>query len=565
VVLDLSHSMNTADLKPSRLERAKFKIKDIFQQQDEGVFGLVVFAGDAFVISPLTRDGGTIVAMLQALQPGIMPAQGSRVDLGLLKAGELLKQAGRQRGEILLLADSYADARTIEAAAELNRQGFITSVLGIGTGSGAPLPTGQGGFARDAEGKVITTRLESEKMRALADSGGGDYVALSADNTDVRELLSGRVQGSRQRADDRFSETARWKETGPWLVLLLLPLAALAFRRGWLLSLCFLVISGLPAEPAMAYTMKDLWQRHDQQAYQALSSGDAETAATLSRDPMARGAAEFRLGNFDRAVQEFANAPGPDADYNRGNALAKLGKYEEAIKAYDEALRARGDMEDASFNKSLVEQLLQQQKAQQQKQQQNQGEGQNTAENQAQQEQADDSQQSNAGQQQAGQEESQDSGREGSSQQDGTSAASDDPDKTEAGQSAGQQQAQPEGDEQGNNAFSEAVEKMNQDNEATTGADTGLDQASAAEDDSRQAEQREEKSSTTTAAEQGMPGSAADVEPRANELDTEEQMAAEQWLRRIPDDPAGLLRRKLRYQYIQRGGRPGESTEAKPW
>ena len=94
IVLDLSLSMNTTDLKPARIERARFKISDILAQQQEGVIGLVVFAGDAFVVSPLTRDGETIAAQLQALKPGIMPVQGSRADLGLLKAGELLKQAG---------------------------------------------------------------------------------------------------------------------------------------------------------------------------------------------------------------------------------------------------------------------------------------------------------------------------------------------------------------------------------------------------------------------------------------------------------------------------------------
>jgi Ca-activated chloride channel family protein len=106
VVMDLSLSMNSSDLKPSRMERARFKVSDILAKQQEGVIGLVVFAGDAFVVSPLTRDGETISAMLPALKPDIMPVQGSRADLGLLKAAELLKQAGRMRGEVLLQPNS---------------------------------------------------------------------------------------------------------------------------------------------------------------------------------------------------------------------------------------------------------------------------------------------------------------------------------------------------------------------------------------------------------------------------------------------------------------------------
>jgi len=104
IVLDLSRSMSSSDLRPSRIERARFKVSDILKKQQEGVIGLVVFAGDAFVVSPLTRDADTISAMLPALKPGIMPVQGSRADLALLKAAELLRQAGRLQGEILLLA-----------------------------------------------------------------------------------------------------------------------------------------------------------------------------------------------------------------------------------------------------------------------------------------------------------------------------------------------------------------------------------------------------------------------------------------------------------------------------
>ena len=94
VVLDLSRSMYASDLQPSRLVRARYKIEDVLAQSGEGQTGLVVYAGDAFTVSPLTRDVNTIRALLPAVDPGIMPTQGSRADLGLLKAGELLRQAG---------------------------------------------------------------------------------------------------------------------------------------------------------------------------------------------------------------------------------------------------------------------------------------------------------------------------------------------------------------------------------------------------------------------------------------------------------------------------------------
>lgn len=370
IVLDLSLSMNSADLKPARIERARFKINDILAKQEEGVIGLVVFAGDAFIVSPLTRDGETISSLLPALTPDIMPVQGSRADLGLLKAGELLKQAGRIRGEILLLADSYSDGRTIKAASELRKQGVVTSVLGFGTEQGAPLPTGRGDFVRNKDGEVVTTRLDLSAMQELARAGGGEFVGLTAGDTDIQRLLNARVASTRSQLADEFDQTTRWKETGPWLVILLLPFAALAFRRGWLLSISLLAMTGLPVEPAMAFAMEDLWQRQDQQAHKALLDGDLEAAAKLARDPLRKGAAEYKQGNYEAAAKEFASAQGSEAAYNEGNALAKLGKYEEAIDAYKEALKEQNNMQDARYNKEAVETLLEKQKQQQQQQQQ---------------------------------------------------------------------------------------------------------------------------------------------------------------------------------------------------
>ncbi|KAG1658105.1 hypothetical protein GQR58_023145 [Nymphon striatum] len=108
LVLDLSNSMLVDDLKPNRLARAKFKVEDILSLDEEGQTGLVLFAGDAFTASPLTRDTETIRSLLKILTPQLMPAQGSRADLGLLKAHELFKQAGIKNGQVLMISRRYS-------------------------------------------------------------------------------------------------------------------------------------------------------------------------------------------------------------------------------------------------------------------------------------------------------------------------------------------------------------------------------------------------------------------------------------------------------------------------
>jgi len=247
-------------------------------------------------------------------------------------------------------------------------------------------------------------------------------------------------------------------------------------------------------QPAMAVGWDDLWLRPDQQALRALQAGDPEQAAQLADDPALRGTAAYQAEDYEQALDAFAGSTGTDADYNQGNALAQLQRYEEAIAAYDRALTSEPDMADAVHNRAEVEKLLQQQQQQEQEQKEEQ-----------QQEQGDQQQ----GDQQGEQDESQGDRAEGEQQQgeQGT--------EQEAGQDGEQTEQQAEASE--SNKESEGEQQADQQN-ADTAGEAGDQQAEAAE---------------------------------ANPLDSEEKQAAEQWLRRIPDDPGGLLRRKFLYQYRQ--------------
>jgi Ca-activated chloride channel family protein len=163
VVLDLSSSMNDADLKPSRLVRARYKIEDVLAQAAEGQTALVAYAGDAFTVAPLTRDANTIRSLLKVLEPDLMPADGSRADLGLSKAGELLHQAGVATGQILLIADGVdpgKSADTARAAARLKSEGYTVSVLGVGTQDPLPLTDEKGRLVRTDTGGVQVPKLD---------------------------------------------------------------------------------------------------------------------------------------------------------------------------------------------------------------------------------------------------------------------------------------------------------------------------------------------------------------------------------------------------------------------
>ncbi len=363
VVLDLSHSMDAADLKPSRLARARYKVADILNRSRDGQVGLVAFAGDAFVVAPLSDDAGTLLGMLDALSPEVMPVRGSRPDLGLAKAGELLTQGGARGGEVILVGDDAGDERARAAAASLVAEGRTLSVIGVGTAEGAPVPG-----ARDADGKPVMAQLDAAALQSLARAGGGDYATLTPDRADLDLVLhrqSGRVDPGQDAAK---VDADQWEGLGPWLTLALLPLAALAFRRGWLVgaALTLVLTQGiLSPRPALALTWDDLWQRPDQQAAAALAQGDHRRALDLAEQPDQRGTASYRLGDYQSAAESFGVAGSADGDYNRGNALARAGKLQEAIAAYGEALKLRPGMEDAVYNKARVEELLKRQQQQQ--------------------------------------------------------------------------------------------------------------------------------------------------------------------------------------------------------
>jgi Ca-activated chloride channel family protein len=328
--------------------------------------------------------------------------------------------------------------------------------------------------------------------------------------------------------------TDSWQSNGPWLAVLLLPLAALTFRRGWLLVLVILVGGTVATpQPAMALGWDDLWLRPDQQAARALQAGEPAQAAQLARDPALRGTAEYQAGNYAAAQQAFASQTDADAEYNQGNALAQLQRYEEALAAYDRALQKQPQMADALHNKAEIERLLQQQQEQQQDQQQGES-GDNADNQQGQQDQGsgDDQQDAQTGEQGSDgsrAEQQNDAGEQGDEER---NDARQDADSTTAEQQAAESE--------------EPAEAAQQSADAQDAADAGGD-SSSAQQSGEEAEQAAEQQA------------AASAEP----LDSEEQRAAEQWLRRIPDNPGGLLQRKFLYQYKQRAGRaPADDQQA---
>ena len=521
VALDLSRSMDATDIRPTRLTRARHKIADILNLRAEGQSALVVYAADAFAVTPLTSDVETILALLPDLETGLMPAQGTRADRALERALELFDNSAVRRGDVLLVTDGISDLEVQRIEALLDKHpGQRLSVLAIGTADGGPVPLKNGGFLKDSGGDIVITRLNAENMHHIVNLGSGAFATISSDDIDINTLnyiMESGLDDSDAQLSDRSADL--WRELGPTLLLFALPLAALAFRRGliWIAPIFLLV---LPPE-ADAVDWKSLWQNSDQQALQLYQQGQHQQAAELFNDQAWQATAKYHAGDYSAAAEGWQRQEGEDAEYNHANALAQQGRYPEALAAYDRLLEQNPEHQDARFNRQAIEDWLKQQQQQQQQQQQD---------GQSQQQQPGDSKD---GQQQ---------------QQSGES---------EDGQQQGQQSAR-EADEPGDGESlgNEPGDESMQDGQGSEAPQGGDDQARDEAADGQSAEQSQQVPQAGESEAQQDSDSMANLDQQMSE------QAAQQWLRKIPDDPGGLLRRKFLYQYRQRGD---ADKEAQTW
>ena len=234
LIVDLSYSMNARDTKPSRLERVHQKLQDILKQSADSQTALIVYAAAPYVISPLTDDVETIKSMLPSLSTDVVPAQGSVTSAALLEGLELLRQSGSRQGSLWLLTDSKPDSAAMAAATEIRNAGYRLHVVGIGSREGAPIPAAAGGFVKDSNGDIVIARLEQPALKALAAATGGVYTKVTNTDADIDRLFNADSLQSVSGVRDLERQADIWLERGPFIILLLLPFAALSFRRGWL-------------------------------------------------------------------------------------------------------------------------------------------------------------------------------------------------------------------------------------------------------------------------------------------------------------------------------------------
>lgn len=213
VALDVSRSMYAEDIAPNRLERAKIEVGRIIQRLDGDRIGLVAFAGDAFVQSPLTADYGAAMMFLNAMDPESMSTQGTDLARAIEVGIEALAETPPENRIVVIVTDGEDhEGGLAEAMVAAGEAGVTIHTVGVGSAEGVPLPDvggGGGRFRRDDAGNVITTRLNEGALQDIALQTGGEYHRIGRGVGGLGRLVE-RIEGGGRELESR--EVTQYEE-----------------------------------------------------------------------------------------------------------------------------------------------------------------------------------------------------------------------------------------------------------------------------------------------------------------------------------------------------------------
>jgi Ca-activated chloride channel family protein len=540
IVIDMSYSMYSTDISPNRLTQARYKSLDMIELFKEGDTALVAYAGTAYTISPLTNDATTLSNLIPSLSPDIMPDKGSNVLAGLDMAKELLTQAGYIDGDIILITDGIEQEEQTDVTRFISNTTFRLNIYGVGSEQGAPIKLPEGGFLKDRYGQIVIPTMNISQLKSLATRSGGKFARYQPSNSDINTFSP---MANSELIKDETQSHALWRiDAGIYGLLLLLPFGLYLFRRSAFLG-GVLLLAFLPQQNAYAFELPTILKNTDQRALTAYNNEEYDKAANAQSNQL-KGAALYKQGNFNAALDAFSQDKSATGYYNYGNALAKAGQLEEAINAYKQAQTLRSDFSQAADNQALVEQLLNQQNQQEQsgdesQDQENQQKGdQNQQPNNDQSEQ--EQQNNDQNNSQKGEKQSQSDANEKSEQES-------EPSEDQQGQTGEQSQEQNKPDMQ-----AQPQNKQSESNNAEQ-SDQPKPQAMSEQPVSDEQKQKAQQQA---------------MQAQASELTNEEKEKAQQLnqlLRKVPDDPAILLRNKMQLEAQKRQYQRRPTGVEKSW
>ena len=352
VLLDVSSSMEQRDIQPSRLRRAKQKIGELLAMRTDKPSALIVYAGSAHTVLSLTADREIINQYLAAIKPGIMPRQGKFPEYALAEIDAVLRESTAPASVVLFADGAGSDS---QAAFEDYFDTHPHQLLVVGVGS-----------EKIDEGQIP---LERRTLENLASAAGGDYLALTIDDGDMRKI-NRKINSHYIVIED---SALPWLDSGYVLLFPAMALWLMWFRRGWTLTWAWLLVPLLlvqaptpvqaaeeesASETQVSHWFADLWLTPDQQGRLLMQQGKYTEAARRFDNPQWQALAWYYAEEFMLAAEYFSRSDTDDALFNEANARAHARDYVRAANRYDQLLARNPDYSGAAANRARVQALI---------------------------------------------------------------------------------------------------------------------------------------------------------------------------------------------------------------
>ncbi|WP_436489508.1 VWA domain-containing protein [Chitinophaga sp. ARDCPP14] len=325
VAMDLSASMDATDIPPSRLERAKLKLSDFLDAHPGAKAGILAYAGTPHLVMPFTTDYSLVKLQAGALRTNEMPVPGSNTTL-LMKYIDTLMNPVLAPSNILLLTDEVTAADAALFTNYINSSIHHLEILLMSSPAGAKVP----GFPQ------ATSRQDEGVLQSLAANPGIRVNRLTLDTTDVGSIAK-RIREHLIFEKDTKTDEKAWDDMGYLVIIPVGLLSLLWFRKGWTIQWCMLPLGLLFTSCSVNSREADWWYTKDYQGQVLYKNHDYAQAAERFTDLTHKAAAAYKAGDYEAAAALFALDSSAAGHYNHGLALARLGRYDEAMNAFTDA------------------------------------------------------------------------------------------------------------------------------------------------------------------------------------------------------------------------------------
>ncbi len=373
IALDISDSMLATDVYPNRLESAKQKVLTLLDEAPEERIGIVAFAKNSYLVSPLSFDTAAVAFLLRQLDTSSITEKGTDFLSILEVVGETQKS---QEKKILLILSDGGDKSDFSDEIDLAKKlGISVFVLGIGTKQGAPIKLSDGTFIKH-NGEIIVSKI-NENIAQLSTKTGGVYIQNTTSSNDIKTMLKEIMS----RADEKELRSQEIEKDRPLFyyplsIALSVLLIATSSLRGFSratpsLFFIFALLASHQYAEAGILDFMDL-----KKAKEAYESGDYDTSAKLYEGYAQKNSngesyynaanAYYKQKKYKEAIESYKKATFENEESraknfsNLGNAYAKDGDLAKALESYEESLKIKEDKETRE-NLEEVEKLLQKQ------------------------------------------------------------------------------------------------------------------------------------------------------------------------------------------------------------